>query len=67
MVKGLPAVVEVDHGIDAAVNDQKSYEEKAGSAHREFLTYGRSEEVFPGHKANVIEEFVVQKYVTKLQ
>jgi hypothetical protein len=61
VVKGFAAVVKEDHGIDTAVNYEKRDEKETRSAHCEFLAYGRSEKMFPGHKAIVVEKIGVAK------
>jgi len=49
MVKSFPTIIKKYHGIDAAMNDQKSYEKKARKAHGDLFSYRRSEKMFPGH------------------
>ena len=61
VVKGFSAIIKKYHGIDTAMNDQKSYQKKARKAHREFFTKRRSEKMFPGHKAIVVNVNAVTK------
>jgi len=53
MVKGFAAIIKEDHGIDTAMNDQKTDKKKARKAHCEFFTERGSKKMFPGHKARV--------------
>ena len=54
VIEGFSAIIKKYHGIDTAMNDQKSYKKKARKAHCKFFTKRRSEKLFPGHKAIVV-------------
>jgi len=60
-IKGLAIVIKKNAGINACMYYQKCYQEKAGKAHSEFFPNRRSEKLFPGHKANIVCDLVLQK------
>ena len=55
VIEGISPIIKKYHGIDTAMNDQKSYQKKARKAHRKFFTKRRCEKMFPGHKGIIIK------------
>ena len=66
MIEGSPAIIKIYHSIQAAVYDQKTDQKNSGKAHDQLFSYGRSEEMFPGHMQELKVVFGMQKYTRKV-
>ena len=64
VIKGLPVIIKVDHGIEPAMHNQKTDQKNSGESHDQFFSNGRGKEMFPGHMQDLKGVIGLQKYAT---